>query len=83
MGLTQTVSSTAVTDGLVLLDEHRGTIYHLNHTGTVVLSALFDGGYEAAVTALCSRYAIAEDTARRDVTRLLDELCGRSLVVTS
>lgn len=83
VALTQTVSSTAVADGLVLLDERHGTIYHLNHTGTVALSALVDGGCEAAVTALRSRYAITEDTARRDITRLLDELRARRLAITS
>jgi Coenzyme PQQ synthesis protein D (PqqD) len=83
VALAQAVSSTVVVDGLALLDERRGTIYHLNHTGTVALSALIDGGCEAAVTALCSRYVITEDTARRDVTRLLDELRARHLVVTS
>lgn len=43
--LAQAVSSTVVTDGLALLDDRRGTIYHLNHTATVALSALIDGGY--------------------------------------
>lgn len=83
MALTPTVSSTAAADGLVLLDERRGMIYHLNHTGTVALSVLVDGGFEAAVTALCSRYAITEDSARRDITRLLDELCVHRLVIIS
>lgn len=83
VALLRAVSSTVVADGIVLLDERRGTIYHLNHTGAVALSALIDGGYEAAVTALGSRYAITEDTARHDVTRLLDELRARHLVVTS
>ena len=50
VALVRAVSSTAVADGLVLLDERRGTIYHLNHTGTVALSALIDSGYEAAVS---------------------------------
>jgi len=83
VALARAVSSTVVTDGLALLDERHGTIYHLNHTGTVALSALIDGGYGAAVTALGSRYAITEDTARHDVTQLLDELRARRLVVTS
>ncbi|MGB6165700.1 MAG: PqqD family peptide modification chaperone [Pseudonocardiaceae bacterium] len=83
VALVRAVSSTVVTDGLALLDERRGTIYHLNHTATAALSALIDGGYEAAVTALCRRYAITEDTARRDVTRFLDELRACRLVITS
>jgi Coenzyme PQQ synthesis protein D (PqqD) len=54
-----------VADSLTLLDERRGVIYHLNQTGAVVLSALLDGGGEAA---LCARYATTAETARRDVT---------------
>jgi hypothetical protein len=73
--------NTLVDDGLTLLDERRGMIYHLNHTGAATLSALLNSGVEAAVTALCARYAVTAQTARRDVTRLLDELLSHSLVV--
>jgi len=69
-----------VADGLALLDERLGMIYHLNHAGVVVLSALLDGGGEAAEAALCARYAITADTARRDVARLLDALRAHRLV---
>ncbi|MGH3888434.1 MAG: PqqD family peptide modification chaperone [Pseudonocardiaceae bacterium] len=68
-------------DGLTLLDERRGMIYHLNHTGAAALSALLGSGVEAAVTALCARYAVTAETARRDITRLLDELLAHRLVV--
>ncbi|MGH3794597.1 MAG: PqqD family peptide modification chaperone [Pseudonocardiaceae bacterium] len=78
--LAEAVSSTSVADGLVLLDERRGMIYHLNHSGAATMSALLTDGYEAAVTVLCARYAITADTARRDVTRLIDELRARRLV---
>jgi hypothetical protein len=81
--MAQGVSSTSVDDGLTLLDERCGMIYHLNHTGAAALSTLLDSGHEAAVTALCARYAIAVETARRDVTRLLDELLAHRLVVAS
>lgn len=70
-------------DGLTLLDERRGMIYHLNQTGTVALAALLDAGTEAAVAALCARYATTAQTAHRDVILLLDTLCARRLVVTS
>lgn len=58
-------------------------IYHLNRTGAALLSALLDGGYQAAVTALCARYSITADVARGDVTQLLDELQARRLVIIS
>lgn len=83
VSLARAVSATVVADGTALLDERRGMIYHLNHTGAAALSALLDGGYEAAVTALCARYAISADAARCDVTRLLDELHARHLVTIS
>lgn len=68
-------------DGLTLLDERRGVIYHLNQTGAVVLSALLDGGGGAAEAALCARYATTAETARRDVTQFLDALRTHRLVV--
>lgn len=83
VSLARVVSITVVADGTALLDERRGMIYHLNHTGSAALSELLDGGYEATVTALCTRYTISVDTARRDVTRLLDELQACHLVTIS
>jgi hypothetical protein len=83
VALAHGVSSTSVADGLTLLDERRGMIYHLNRTGAVALLALLDGGGEAAVAALCTRYATTAETARRDVTRLLNALLAYRLVVTS
>ena len=83
VSLARAVSATAVADGTALLDERRGLIYHLNHTGATVLSALLDGGGDAAVTALCARYAVSADAAQCDVTRLLDELHAHHLVTIS
>ena len=68
-------------DGLTLLDERGGMVYHLNHTGAVVLPALLGSGVEAAATVLCARYFVTAKIARRDVTRLLDELLALGLVV--
>ncbi|MGH3852673.1 MAG: PqqD family peptide modification chaperone [Pseudonocardiaceae bacterium] len=70
-------------DGLTLLDERRGMIYHLNQTGALVLSELLDGGGEATVAALCARYAVTSMAARRDVAQLLDALLAHRLVVVS
>ncbi len=77
------MSSTPVGDGLTLLDERRGMIYHLNQTGAVALTALLDGGTEAAVAAVCARYATTAQTAHRDVSQLVDTLLGRRLVIAS
>lgn len=68
-------------DGLTLLDERRGMVYHLNHTGAATLSALLGSGVETAVSALRARYDVTAETARRDVTRLLHELLAHHLVV--
>jgi hypothetical protein len=72
-----------VADGLTLLDEHRGMIYHLNQTGAVILAALLADGAEAAVAMLCARYTTTAYTAERDVVKLLDSLVAHRLVIRS
>ncbi|AUS78889.1 PqqD family protein [Actinoalloteichus sp. AHMU CJ021] len=79
--LARRVTSTPVGDGLTLLDERRGVVYHLNETGAIALSALLRDGHESAVTALCTRYATTAAVVQHDVTRLLDTLLARRLVV--
>ncbi|MGH3830342.1 MAG: lasso peptide biosynthesis PqqD family chaperone [Pseudonocardiaceae bacterium] len=71
-----------VDDGLTLLDIRRGTLYHLNRTGAVILAALIDDGgtVESAVTTLVDRYGIGEHQARADMTALVDNLRARGLV---
>ncbi|MBB5921684.1 hypothetical protein FHR81_002724 [Actinoalloteichus hoggarensis] len=81
MALAKGVSSTPVVDGLTLLDERSGMIYHLNHTGFLALTALLDGGTEAATAALCARYATTAQDARDDVVHLLATLEARRLVI--
>lgn len=66
---------------MTILHERSGMIYHLNHTGAVVLDALLDGGTEAATTILCARYTTSTQTAQADVTELLDTLLAHRLVV--
>jgi Coenzyme PQQ synthesis protein D (PqqD) len=83
VSLARGVSSTPVEEGLTLLDERHGMIYHLNPTGAVALTALLDGGTEVAVAALCARYATTAPTAHHDVTELLDRLLACRLVVAS
>lgn len=83
VSLAPAISSTQMADGVVLLDERRGIIYHLNHTGATALSLLLDSGYKDTVISLCTRYAIPTGIARRDLTRLLADLLAHQLVITS
>lgn len=72
-----------VDDRLILVDNRRGTVYHLNHTGAVILAALIDGGgtIESAITTMVDRYSIDEARARADVTALVHNLRARGLVI--
>lgn len=73
-----------VDDGLTLLDKRCGALYHLNHTGAVILAALIDDGgtVESAVTSLVDRYGIGEEQARTDVTALVESLRVHGLVTS-
>lgn len=81
--LLPTVVTAPVDDGLNLLDKRRGILYHLNHTGALILATLIDGGtVESAVTILVDRYAVGEDQARADVIALVENLHVRELVTS-
>ncbi len=73
-----------VDDGLTLVDNRRGTLYHLNHTGAVILATLIDGGgtVESAIAAMVNRYRIDEVRARADITALVHNLRARGLVIS-
>lgn len=70
-----------VSDGMTILHNRSGMIYHLNRSGAVVLAALLDGGIEAATATLCAQYTTSAQTAHADVTQLLDALLAHRLVV--
>jgi hypothetical protein len=78
------VVTAPVDDGLTLLERRRGALYHLNHTGALILAALIDDGgtVESAVTILVDRYSIGEDRARTDVIALIENLRVRGLVTS-
>lgn len=82
--LARTVVTAPVDDGLTLLDNRRGTLYHLNRTGAGILTALLnDGGtIKSVIATLVDRYGIDEDQARADVTALVDNLRARGLVTS-
>jgi len=74
--------STAATDyGTTLLDEDSGEYFTLNPTGSLVLRTLLTGGTaEQAARALAEQYAVAADTADRDVADLVAGLRAAGLV---
>lgn len=74
--------STAATDyGTTLLDEDSGEYFTLNPTGSLVLRTLLTGGTaEQAARALADQYAVAADTADRDVADLVAGLRAAGLV---
>jgi hypothetical protein len=74
--------STADTDyGTTLLDEDSGEYFTLNPTGSLVLRTLLAGGSAAqAARALTEQYAVAADTADRDVADLVAGLHSAGLV---
>jgi len=74
--------ATAATDyGTTLLDEDSGEYFTLNPTGSLVLRTLLTGGTaEQAARALAEQYAVAADTADRDVADLVAGLRAAGLV---
>lgn len=74
--------STADTDyGTTLLDEDSGEYFTLNPTGSLVLRTLLTGGTaEQAARVLAEQYAVAADTADRDVADLVAGLRAAGLV---
>ena len=74
--------STADTDyGTTVLDEDSGEYFTLNPTGSLVLRTLLTGGTaEQAARALAEQYAVAADTADRDVADLVAGLRAAGLV---
>ena len=74
------VMFTEVGRGAVLLDPRTRRIFDLNPTGTVVWVSI-DEGIESVVVRLVERFAIDEETARRDVEGLLAQFVEAGLVV--
>ncbi|WP_170140331.1 PqqD family peptide modification chaperone [Prauserella marina] len=74
------MSTAQVSDGLVVVDERRGRTVHLNTTAATMLRALLAGGQDAAITVVCQRFGVTEDTARDDLSALITDLARRKLV---
>ena len=75
-----TVVSTELPGELVLLDPASGRLFTLNETG-VVLWTEIEHGLDHVVEAVCARFEIDADTARRDLDELVDELSAAGLLV--
>ncbi|WP_046470806.1 lasso peptide biosynthesis PqqD family chaperone [Allosalinactinospora lopnorensis] len=76
------VTLTPTNDGAMLLDERTGRMFHLNRSGYEVLTAMLDGGTDAAATRLCDRYGIDDDRAWRDAEAVLTDLTTRGLITS-
>ncbi|MBC2907663.1 lasso peptide biosynthesis PqqD family chaperone [Streptomyces cupreus] len=75
------VSLAETEDGIALLDEDAGQYWMLNPTGAMVLRTLLSGGSpDDAVHRITQEYQVDADTAGRDVTQLVAELCSVGLV---
>jgi hypothetical protein len=75
------VSTVAVEDGMVLLDERTGRYYQVNGSGALVLSTLIEGGgRQEAADALVARYAVEPDRALSDAGTIIDRLRATGLV---
>ena len=65
----------------VLLSLEAGVYYTLNEVGRVAWE-LLDGrnSTDAVVSAICTEYDVEEETARRDVDELLNDLVNEGLI---
>ncbi|GAA4866318.1 MULTISPECIES: lasso peptide biosynthesis PqqD family chaperone [Saccharopolyspora] len=84
MQLHPDVSTTETDDGTVLLHQRTGRYWQLNTTGSHVLRLLLDGSAPEDIAAgLADRHGIDPQQAERDVSAVVEQLRGASLVVRS
>jgi coenzyme PQQ synthesis protein D (PqqD) len=82
--LSADVSATEVDDGIVLLDQRKGSYWHLNGTGAAALRLLLDGNSPQETAArIAERFHCAADRALTDVEALLGAVRKARLVVGS
>lgn len=82
VSLRSRISTTAVDDGMIMLDERTGHYWQLNATGTLVLNALLEGASPAeAARHLRERYPqLPMEQAQSDVSALLASLRSARLM---
>jgi hypothetical protein len=75
------VLATALDDEVVLLDLRSGLYFSLNAVAAFAWNQ-FDGAksFEDVLASLCRRYAVAPDTARLDLEKLIADLRTHGLV---
>jgi len=84
VALSADVSATEVDDGLVLLDQRKGSYWHLNGTGAMALRLLLAGSSpQEAAAQITERFPDAADRALTDVEALLRASREARLVVES
>ena len=76
----QGVVHRAVDGEMVLLDLVTEQYFGLDPVGTRIVTRITTEPYDQAITALHAEFDVAEDTLRRDVEDLLDELIANGLV---
>ena len=75
------VMARQVGEEVVLLDLASGNYFGLDAVGARIWQLITDGSTpEQVVAALVREYAVEEDTARSDTSRLLAELAAQGLV---
>jgi hypothetical protein len=66
---------------MVLMQLSSGQYFELNHAGGMTLKTLLDGDdADACARALCARFEIDHEQAKRDVQTLIAQLLQRGLI---
>lgn len=77
----QGVLGEAVEDEVILLDSKNGLYFELNNTGALIWSGLADGQPLKAIhTNIMDKFAVDEESARRDLNGLVSELESAKLI---
>lgn len=72
----------SLVDGGILYDESSGQVHHLNRTAAHVWSGCAEGAtIRELVAGFCEHYAVTEEKAAEDVTRILHELDAAGALV--
>jgi hypothetical protein len=81
MRLSDTVTSTETSDGIVLLHQRSGVFWQLNGSGAMVVQMLLAGqSADEAADRLVERYDVRASEAAADVAILVDQLRENQLV---
>lgn len=77
------ISFTDVDDEAVLLDLNSGAYYGLNHIGAQLLKELkAHNSIENAITLIAEQYQITDNSVKKDIDELIQQLLEQKLIVT-